>query len=303
MMEQLHGIIDLIDRQSWLDKASKYLQRLVINIIKAGGAPALRVRDFLHGTWLGHPLHPVLTDIPIGSWSAAALLDTLEMTTGKKGYGAGADAAIQLGAAGAAVAAVTGIVDWHHTEHRPRRIGTVHAALNITALVLYLASLGMRSSRKRSAGRALAFAGFTSSLAAAYLGGHLVFGLKIGVDRSPDLGLPEEYTPVLPENELLENRLHRVVVNTLPVLLVRRNGRIYALAETCAHMGGPLAEGELKAEENGLPVSVICPWHASRFSLEDGRPLNGPSTYIQPCFETRISNGQIEVRAVKTTVD
>jgi nitrite reductase/ring-hydroxylating ferredoxin subunit len=79
----------------------------------------------------------------------------------------------------------------------------------------------------------------------------------------------------------------------MPVLLLRRGERIYAIAETCAHLGGPLAEGTL----DGL--SVICPWHGSRVALEDGRVLDGPSTFPQPCFETRVHHGQIEVRAAR----
>jgi nitrite reductase/ring-hydroxylating ferredoxin subunit/uncharacterized membrane protein len=295
-MNLVQAVIHWIDQQTWLEKFSKSMQKLVVSIFSSGGPAALKIRDFLHGTWLGHPLHPALTDVPIGAFSAALTLDTLEMATGRRSYGKGADVAIQVGLVGGTAAAVTGIVDWHHTEHTPRRIGTAHAILNTTAMALYLGSLGLRSSGNRKAGFALAAAGFTVSAAAAYLGGHLVFAHKIGVDRSPEIGLPEDYLPVLPENELAENQLYRVEVNNNPILLVRRGRRIYGLAETCAHMGGPLSEGTL-TEDN----AVECPWHGSRFSLEDGQVLQGPSTFSQPCFDVRVRNGMVEIRLEKVT--
>ena len=74
-------------------------------------------------------------------------------------------------------------------------------------------------------------------------------------------------------------------------MLIRRAGRIYALADSCAHLGGPLSEGQV----DGL--SIRCPWHGSRFDLEEGGVLEGPSTFPQPCFEIRVRAGQIEVRA------
>ena len=296
-MNFAQSIISWIDRQAWLEKFSKSLQKVVASIFSSGGPVAIKIRDFLHGTWLGHPLHPVLTDIPIGAFTAALTLDTLEMTTGKKVYGKGADTAITVGLVGGAASAVTGLVDWHHTEHTPRRVGTMHALLNTTALALYLGSIGMRRSGNRKAGFALAAVGFTISGAAAYLGGHLVFAHKIGVDRSPEVGLPEDYVTVISETELPENQLIRVEVNQNTVLLVRRGSRVYALAETCAHMAGPLSEGTLLREEN----AVECPWHASRFSLEDGRVLQGPSTYSQPCFDVRIRDGMVEIRLEKVT--
>lgn len=295
-MKFVHAVINWIDNQTWLEKFSKTLQKLVVSIFSSGGPAALKIRDFLHGTWLGHPLHPVLTDVPIGAFTAALTLDSLEMKTGHRAYGKGADTAIKVGLVGGVASAVTGIVDWQHTEHTPRRIGTAHAILNTTALALYLGSLGARSRGNRKAGFGLAALGFTISSAAAYLGGHLVYAHKIGVDRSPEIGLPDDFVPVIPESELSENQLYRVEVNMIPVLLVRKGSRVYALAETCAHMAGPLSDGTL-TEDNG----VECPWHGSRFSLEDGRVLQGPSTYSQPCFNVRVRDGVVEIRLEKVT--
>jgi nitrite reductase/ring-hydroxylating ferredoxin subunit/uncharacterized membrane protein len=295
-MNLIQSIISWIDQQIWLEKISKNMQKLVLSIFSSGGPAALKIRDFLHGTWLGHPIHPALTDVPIGAFTVALTLDSLEMSTGKRAYGKGADTAIKVGLAGGAASAVTGLVDWHHTEHTPRRVGTAHALLNTTAIALYLGSLGSRSRGNRKAGFALSLLGFTVSTAAAYLGGHLVFAHKIGVDRSPKTGLPQDFVAVIPEGELPENQLYRAEVNNIPVLLVRKAGTIYALAETCAHMAGPLSKGTL-TEDN----AVECPWHGSRFSLDDGSVLRGPSTYSQPCFDVRVRNGVVEIRLKKVT--
>jgi nitrite reductase/ring-hydroxylating ferredoxin subunit/uncharacterized membrane protein len=303
MMEKLHAVIDWIDKQPWLDQMSSSMQKLVRGFYNSGGDGLLRVRDFLHGVWLGHPLHPVLTDIPIGAWSASLVLDAVEAESGNRSVGKAADIALQVGLVGAVGSAVTGITDWQHTSDRPRRIGSAHAMLNSIAAGLYVASLISRKSRNRRAGRGLALAGFLTSASAAYLGGHLVYGLKIGVDRSPDLGLPEDFTEVMNVADVEENTPYRVEVGTVPVLVVRSGPRIYALAETCAHMGGPLAEGKMIPQENGHAPSIVCPWHESRFSLEDGKPYNGPSTYIQPCFEVQVREGKIYIRANTDTVD
>ena len=93
------------------------------------------------------------------------------------------------------------------------------------------------------------------------------------------------------ENVKPEGEPRRVEADGTAVLLVRQGENLYALAETCAHMGGPLSEGKL---EDGC---VICPWHGSRFALDDGRVLDGPSTFPQPRLETRVRDGQIEVKA------
>ena len=80
----------------------------------------------------------------------------------------------------------------------------------------------------------------------------------------------------------------------IPVLIARKNGKLFAIANTCSHQGGPLDEGKLLNDN-----TVQCPWHGSIFSLEDGSVVNGPATESQPQFEVRSSNGQIEVRLKK----
>jgi nitrite reductase/ring-hydroxylating ferredoxin subunit/uncharacterized membrane protein len=285
--------IQAINRQDWLEPLADRLQSTLGDTFTAAGPVGQQVADILHGRWLGHPLHPVLTDIPIGAWTTAAVLDAMEEISGNQTVGAGADAAIGIGIVGALGAAVTGMNDWRHTDGRARRLGLVHGLLNTGALTLYTASWLLRRFNARRAGRGVAVLGYLMANASAYLGGHLVFGEQIGVDHTADQQPPDMFVPVLREIDLPENVLSRVVAKGMPVLLLRRGERIYGIAETCAHLGGPLAQGTVE------DLSVICPWHGSRFSLEDGEVLNGPSTYPQPCFETRVQNGRIEVRIAR----
>jgi len=290
--------VEVIKRQEWLEPIAERLQTTVATALGPDGPVGSRIADILHGTWLGHPFHVVLTDVPIGCWTAAAVLDLLEEKTGSRAMGQAADAMIKVGLVGAAGAAMTGLADWSKIGGgEPRRIGLAHGLLNATATACYVTSMCLRRSHSRRAGRQFAFLGLMISGVAAFLGGHLVFKKKIGVDHTADSSPPEDFVSVLPETELPENQLRRVDANGMPVLLVRRAQRIYAIAETCSHLGGPLSEGKLE------DTSVRCPWHGSRFSLEDGRVLEGPSVHAQPLLEVRLQNGQIEVRKSDRAAD
>jgi nitrite reductase/ring-hydroxylating ferredoxin subunit len=234
-----------------------------------------------------------VTDIPTGAWTVALALDGVEVLAGRSEFIPGADAAVAIGVVGAIGSAVTGLAQWQYTDSRSRRLGLAHALLNTGALTLYSASMVLRARGKRGAGHLTALLGYSITLASAYLGGDLAFGERVGVDHSTEQELPTEYTAVLRASELSENTLKRVEVQGVPVLLVRQGETIYALDEVCSHLGGPLAEGQLEG------CSVICPWHASRFALDDGRVLAGPATFPQPHFETRVRDGQIEVRRIE----
>lgn len=283
--------VELIEKQQWLEPIADRLQPQIAAALDDSGSIGPSVGNLLHGTWLGHPLHAVLTDVPIGSWTAAAVFDLLEKTTGSRAMGRKADAAITIGLVGATAAAVTGLADWSKVGGgRPRRIGLAHGLLNIAASACYVTSLCLRRLHSRQAGRQFALAGFLISNLSAYLGGHLVYNDKIGVDHTAGFSPPKDFFPVLAEAELSDNELRRVDADGAPVLLVRRGMRIYAIAETCSHRGGPLSEGKLQ------DTIVRCPWHGSCFSLEDGRVVNGPSVHPQPVLEVRVRDGQIEVR-------
>jgi nitrite reductase/ring-hydroxylating ferredoxin subunit/uncharacterized membrane protein len=287
-----------VERQSWMDAAGDGLQHGLAAAFRAAGPVGQKVKNVLHGTWLGHPLHPVLVSVPLGAWTVALVLDALDAREGwrgrRGGLGRGADAAVAIGLAGAAGAAVTGLTDWQHTSGGPRKTGLLHGLLNTTATVLYGASLVARVRGARGAGRTLSFAGYAVASAAGYLGGELVFRGRIGVDHAPrvDDGWqpPREWTDVAAEATLADGRPHRVDVAGEPVMLVRRDGRVCALADTCSHLGGPLSEGTL---EDG---TIVCPWHGSRFSLDDGRVIDGPATHPQPCLDARVRAGRVEVK-------
>lgn len=285
-------VIDVIAQQDWLSTAGDAIQPAIIKAFEAGGETGQVIKNFLHGTWLGHPLHPVITDVPIGAWTTAVVLDSLELC-GEEKYAPGADAAIAVGLVGAVGAAVTGLTDWTGTTRKRRKIGLMHGILNVGATALYATSFFLRR-RKDSRGTAigLAMLGYGVASASAYLGGHLVFGEQTGVDHTATAaGYPKDFVAVLPENELAENTMRRVEAGEVAVLLARKNGKILAIAHTCSHLGGPLSEGDLLDD-----CRVRCPWHGSVFSLEDGSVVDGPATEPQPKFEVRINNGQIEVR-------
>lgn len=282
------SITTLIDQQKWLDPIGDRLQTAIQNAYTAGGPAGQQVKQILSGTWLGHPLHPTLTDVPVGAWTVTALLDGIEAATGRSEYAPGADAALVLGLAGAVGAAVSGLSDWNWTVDRQRRIGLTHGLLNIGATVLYGASLVCRLRGARGWGRGLALVGYGMAGFSAWLGGDLSFGQRLGMDHAPEAS-PSDFVPVLNENDLPEGQPRRVEAEGIAVMLVRQGGRIYALADSCSHLGGPLSEGQL---EDGC---IICPWHASRFALADGRVLDAPATFPQPCYQTRVRNGKIEV--------
>lgn len=285
------ALMKAVDQQQALDRLSDQVQPFVRNAFESAGPVGREVKNILHGTWLGHPLHPALTDVPLGAWTAALALDALESISGRRELGAGADAAIAVGLVGAAGAAVTGLTDWSETNGRARKVGMLHGLLNVGATVLYTSSLIMRRKQKRNAGVGLAMLGYAVSSASAYLGGHLVFGEQIGVNHAAAQEMPKEFVPVLSDAELREGEMKRVDAGGVPVLLVRREGAVCALAHTCSHLGGPLSEGKLEGDV------VQCPWHGSRFNIKDGSVVDGPATFPQPCFEARVREGQIEVRS------
>ena len=285
------ALIKAVSQQETLDRLSDQIQPLVRDAFQSAGPVGRGVKNALHGTWLGHPLHPALTDIPLGAWTAALALDAMESISGRRELGAGADAAIAVGLVGAAGAAVTGLTDWSETDGRARKVGLLHGLLNVGATVLYTTSLVLRRKKKRNAGVGFAMLGFAVSSASAYLGGHLVFGEQIGVNHAAAQEMPKEFVPVLADAELREGEMKRADAGGAPVLLIRREGAVCALAHTCSHLGGPLSEGKLEGDV------VQCPWHGSRFNVRDGSVVDGPATFPQPCFETRVREGQIEVRA------
>jgi len=286
----MQDTVHVIERQPWLEPTSDTVQRGLYNAVNAGGQLGHRVSDFLNGTWLGHPLHPALTDVPVGAWTVAFALDGVQMLAKTRRFLPGADAAVTIGLAGAALSAVSGLADWQYTVGRARRVGMAHALLNVAATGLYGTSVVFRLRGKRKAGQLTGMVGFATVLFSAFLGGDLAYRERIGVNHAPEQTPPDTFTPVLADRELPEGGLKQARAGDVTVVLARSGGRIYALADTCAHLGGPLSEGTL---DDGC---VVCPWHGSRFRLEDGHIVNGPTTFPQPRYDVRVRDGLIEVR-------
>jgi nitrite reductase/ring-hydroxylating ferredoxin subunit/uncharacterized membrane protein len=282
------GLVGKIGQQEWLQPAEESLQSVVHKAFAFGGGQQLK--NFLHGTWIGHPLHVILTDIPIGAWTLTIAFDALDSMSARRQYQLAADTALGVGLLGAVGAAATGLTDWQDIDPPARRIGLVHGLLNVASVVLFGSSFLARQRGDRKAGRGLAALGYAVSAVAAHLGGNLVYEQQIGVDHTASQRLPSDFSPVLSESRLHDGKPVRAEHDGTPILLVRRGSQIYALAETCSHLGGPLSEGKLEGDV------IQCPWHGSRFSIRDGRVIDGPAVHPQPCLEARVKDGQIEVR-------
>lgn len=280
--------VDVIARQSWLDKLADPLQEWVHAVSRT---PAMqKFKDILHGTWLGHPLHPVVTDIPVGSWTSTVLLDCTWLVSESAELARAADLTLLLGLGGSVAAAATGLADWSETIATDRRVGLAHGLLNGGALLANLASLGLRLSGKRRAGIAASGLGYALTISASYLGGELSFARGIGVSRVAWEEGADDFVVAMKAADLPEKRLTRVEAQGIPVVLWKEGEKISALAATCSHAGGPLDEGTC---QEGV---ITCPWHGSAFCLSDGSVAHGPAVYAQPTFAVRIHQGNIELR-------
>ena len=273
--------------QPALDQIAEPLSKGVRRAYESAGPIGAQAKNALHGVWLGHPLHPVFTDLPVGAWTTALALDC--SGNGDPGMRRAATFAMGVGLLGALGAAVTGLTDWSETDGQSRRNGLMHGLLNIAATSLFAVSYLQRRSDSNASGRACAWTGYGIAMASAYLGGDLVYGQRIGVTHA-DEAPPAGFTAIADSAALAENTMIRARAGDADILLVRQHGRVCAMVHACAHLGGPLSEGTLK------DGSVVCPWHGSEFALEDGRVLNGPSTHNQPCFEVRERDGRIEIK-------
>jgi uncharacterized membrane protein len=120
----------LVDSQRWLEPVADFLQKIVGGTYKALGSPGTALKSFNHGTWLGHPLHPVLTDIPLGTWTMAVLFDIIYIFNRSQTWVSAADLTIFIGVLASLAVAVTGYTDWNETIDRERRVGVAHGLIN-----------------------------------------------------------------------------------------------------------------------------------------------------------------------------
>jgi nitrite reductase/ring-hydroxylating ferredoxin subunit/uncharacterized membrane protein len=275
----LDDLAERLERAAALDRAGAALVDFLGRFLPRG-----KVRDLASGVPLGHPAHPLLVAVPIGSWTAASVLD---LTGADR---AAARRLVGLGVLSALPAAVTGANDWLSTSGAERRVGLVHAALNDVALLAYGASWLARRRNRHARGAVLALMGAGVTAVAGWLGGHLAYALGVGVDTTAFQSLPAEWTDACAEVEVPGTGGLRVDVGGVPVLLARDAGSIVALADRCTHRGGPLHDGEF------ADGCVTCPWHGSSFALADGSVRSGPATRPQPTLAVRVESGRVQVR-------
>ncbi len=285
-----HLIGQIVESQTWLDKLATPIQNRLLKFFGQPGQPNRKLKDVLNGTWLGHALHPLLTDVPLGGWSGTTLLDLAWLNNEDEGIARGADLTLLLGLAGATGAAVTGLTDWSDLDGTDRRVGLMHGLLNGSIILLYLTSWILRLTGRRRTAIAFSTTGYVTVLLSAYLGGELSFAKGVGVNHVAWEGGSDDFVPVMDVQDLEEGKLTRVDVSGIPAVLLKDGKSMYAIAATCSHQAGPLDEGTVK---DGI---VTCPWHGSGFCMADGSVMNGPAVYAQPIFALRVRNGKIELR-------
>jgi nitrite reductase/ring-hydroxylating ferredoxin subunit len=278
-----------VDRLGWLRTLSDWLTG-VLEPVRERHQDNL-VLELLHGgRWVGHPLHPALSDLPIGLWAGVMVLDATDRDSAP---GPGLDAAGVLSAAGilaAGATALTGLSDWSVSNDQDRRVGLFHGVLNTVALGLQCASLGTRVAGHRGTARALGAASLGVTAAAGYLGGHLVFTKGVMVSRVAWAVEPRRWARAIQDADLPDDTPTAVVAEGRQILLYRHDGNLYAIDNLCSHAGGLLSRGPV------AELTVTCPLHGSRFGLADGCVSRGPASQPQPVLPTRIRNGWIEVR-------
>ncbi len=276
--------IRMIDAQNgWARPFGDWLHGLA-NAVFSRMVP---IRSFFNGTWLGHPVHAVLTDVPIGALFLVIVLDLL-------GQPVGADVALVLGVLAMVAAAVVGFADYSVTDGAARVRATVHSTVMIVALLIYLVSLGLRagSPADRTLPIGLSIVGFLILSVGAYVGGDVVFALGNMVDRHAWRPAGAKWA-TLEVAELAEGVPMRGKVGIQNLVVVRWGDTIHALHDQCAHAGGPLSGGKI------VDGCIECPWHGSRFELATGRRRRGPTAYDQPAYEVRAAEGGgYEVRRV-----
>ena len=136
----------------------------------------------------------------------------------------------------------------------------------------------------------LGAAGLSVTVAAAYLGGHLVQGRAVMVNRVATHTGPQRWVRAVAEDELADGAVIGVEVEGRQVLLHRRDGEVHAIDDVCSHAGALLHRGEVDG------CTVVCPLHYSVFDLRDGRIVRGPAHHPQPVLPARVRHGWIEVR-------
>ena len=240
--------------------------------------PIRPIQHFLNGSWLGHPIHAVVTDVAVGALTVSIIADLLSQPLV-------ADVSMLLGVLAMVASAVTGAADYAEVDGNARYRATVHLVIMVVTLVLYLVSLVIRNGQPadRLAPILIAIVAYLLLSLGAAIGGDLVYLIGTHVNRNAWRGAGAKWIkldlgdlPDIPEGGPTRLKLG---INELAV--VRNGDRILAVHAVCAHAGGPLPDGTVVGD------AIECPWHASRFRLADGHIVRGPAMYDQPAYDIR----------------
>jgi nitrite reductase/ring-hydroxylating ferredoxin subunit/uncharacterized membrane protein len=258
------------------------------------GAPGRLLQDFLNGSWLGHSVHAVLVDIVIGGATTALFLDILRLFFGVDGLADATTWVVALTFVSALGAAVTGLTDYKDTNHDTptRDVAGLHGLINLVATIGFGVSLLQRTGGGHDAAFWVLLVSYLVVSVGGYIGGHLVFkyGYMVNYNAFSRGKRAAEFTPIMAVAELPEETPTKATFGATAVVLVRRGDVVHALKETCAHLGGPLSQGELKGD------TITCPWHFSTFRIADGSVVHGPASSRQVSYRARVNAGQVELQ-------
>lgn len=278
----LTRLVQKVEAADAIDRWSAAVRPVVVRLVGSG-----RRRDLLTGRWLGHAFHPAAVLAPIGCWIGAAVTDVV----GGRG---GPDVARRLVGAGvvaAGPALASGAADWADTRDAEQRVGAVHAVVNNLVLVTMAGSWALRRRGHHRAGVACSAVGLGGVLVAGLLGGHLAYARGVGVATTAFHAGPEEWTRLTRADGLPPGRPTAAALAGVGyVAVATEDETVHVLENRCTHRGGPLADGEL------VDGCIECPWHGSRFALNDGRVMAGPASVPQPAYDTRVTDGEVEIR-------
>lgn len=283
---------EVLDRADVFQELSHDFAQMLHRAVLERGENFRNLTDIVHGKQIGHPLHPILTDITITSWTLGLLFDILGFTTRIKMLGKAGDYLTGIGTMSAIPTALAGMLDYSTIKKKAAQYGATHGIMNSIAMYWYLRSLKSRLGGNKPAAIMFSVLGLLFAMPGAWLGGELVFRHKVGVNHAPDSKL-HEWTATIPIDDLSENEPMRVEADDEPILLFRQGEEISAISAICSHAGGPLDQG--KVIDN---VCIQCPWHQSVFDMRTGVVVHSPATAPQPQYAVRINNGKVEVKHI-----
>ncbi|HEY7738266.1 MAG TPA: Rieske 2Fe-2S domain-containing protein [Candidatus Limnocylindria bacterium] len=270
-----------------------WLARVMDGLYRVLGRPGKWLQDFVNGSWLGHPIHAIVTDVVIGGATIIAVFDLATLLLGADGLETASLVAVGLVALAGLAAVSTGLTDFKDTHTgNERNVVVLHGLVNIVATVAYIVSFFLRLGGSDDLGIWFSLAGVLILLAGGYIGGHVVFKYGYPVNRNAFAKgqKAKDWTPIIAAADVPEETPTKVMLGSTALVVVRKGDLIHALKATCSHAGGPLDQGELAGD------TIVCPWHFSAFRLSDGAVRHGPATARQVRYATRVNDLQIEVQ-------